>query len=207
MYKSLSQIYDVLKYFSNLSGIPRTQQQSVAEAPTNVGVCDMPDIGPHQYMFIDWKYVSSLKLSSDQYTKYSKHLIWEIASKYVPEDIAILYKDHVTWEVYIEHHPDVDVAALVSAGVRIPWHSVCVYTKLGTDQIRRYLPVMEAECPDIWYYLSRFQKLDETLVSENAHKFDWVDGPHFQTLSPQFLHQYKNLIDVAEFQDYGLLPL
>jgi hypothetical protein len=207
MYTSLSQIYNVLKYFSNLSGIPRTQQQPVTDPdPPETRACDMPDIGPHQYVFIDWTYVSSLRLSRDQYIKYAEHLMWEIASKYVPEDIAVLCKDHVAWEVYIEHNPDVDVAALVSAGVRIPWHSICVHTKLGKDQIRRYLPAMEAECPGIWYYLSRFQKLDETLVSENAHKFDWVDGPYFQTLSPQFLRQYENSIDAPELHDYDLLP-
>lgn len=210
MYTSLSQIDNVLEYFSDLSGVvPQTMQppDDSVETSTLPDAGDMPDIQPHQYCFINWTYVSSLTLSREQYNKYAQYLVWDIASQCVPLDVALAYKDKVSWPVYIESHPNVDVAQLVSADVAIPWPSVCLHARLREDEILAYLPRMEAECPDIWHYLSRFQKLGETFIAANAHKFDWVDGPYFQNLSPSFLQQYTDLVDVAEFHDYGLLPL
>lgn len=207
MYTSLSELDNVLDYFAELSGAVTDTPTEPHSAAQSTSATDMPAIEPHQYRFIDWKYVSSLQLSREQYTKYAEHLVWDIASQHVPEDIAISNKHRVNWSVYVEFHPDVDVARLVDAQVAIPWPSVCLHAKLGKDAIAKYLPIMEGACPGIWYYLSRFQKLDETFIGENASKFDWVDGPYFQNLSPTFLEKYIDWIDVAEFHDYGLLPL
>ena len=210
MYTSLSQIDNVLEYFSKLSGIVSEIQPAVEthdEPCKSSEASDMPDIEPHQYRFIDWKYVSSLKLAPEQYIKYAEHLAWDIASRHVPEDVAVAYKHCVNWSVYVEFHPDVNVARLIDAQVTIPWKSVCMHVNLGEDNVVKYLPIMEEECPDIWHYLSRFQKLSETLIEDNVSKFDWIDGPYFQNLSPTFLEKYIDLIDVAEFHDYGLLPL
>lgn len=210
MYTSLSQIDNVLEYFSELSGMPdmqSTANDSVVEPCNSSEASDMPHIEPHQYRFIDWKYVSSLKLAPEQYIKYAEHLAWDIASRHVPEDVAVAHKHRVNWSVYVEFHPDVDVARLIDAQVAIPWKSVCMHVDLGKDNVAKYLAVMEEECADIWHYLSRFQKLGETLIEENVSKFDWIDGPYFQNLSPAFLEKYIDLIDVAEFHDYGLLPL
>ncbi len=210
MYTSLSQIDSVLEYFADLSGVVPPTIESADDAVEDSKLpdaSDMPVVQPHQYCFINWAYVSSLVLSREQYEKYAPYLVWDIVSKCVPFDVALTYRDKVNWALYIESHPDVDVAQLVAADVAIPWPSVCLHAKLSEDEIRQYLPQMESECSDIWHYLSRFQRLGETLIAQNAHKFDWVDGPYFQNLSAPFLLQYTDLVDVAEFHDYGLLPL
>lgn len=67
----------------------------------------------HNPKSVNWNYVSSLKLTVDEYKLLSPFLIWSIVSKTIDLKTALHFTDKIKWESFIDAN-NIDINILVN---------------------------------------------------------------------------------------------
>lgn len=141
----------------------------------------------------DWKYISTLKLSVQDYAAYSTHLHWDVVSRHIDPEVALEYfKEKVCWDTIAEHN-NLDVEKYINNG------AVFSTVKLVETQVLSETFIRSKVCKDnlensdvVWSILSRTQKLSEEFIEEFFEKLDQFDILTYQSLSFEFIFRHIN---------------
>lgn len=151
--------------------------------------------------FVNWSYVSTLKLSVSEYAEFKDYLDWDIVSTHISFDVARLFKNRINWNLFLSS-TKVDFNDLfdwsIFSDCDYDWEVFLKHQDFSQTYLNMYLDEIEPAIPMCWDFLTQFVKLSERFIQTHADKVNWDNVCFFQSVSFEFLCKNVDRLNLSD---------
>lgn len=151
--------------------------------------------------FVNWSYVSTLKLSVSEYAEFKDYLDWDIVSAHISFDVARLFKNRINWNVLLAStkvkFSDLQIWE-IQYDIDYDWEVLLKHQDVSETVLSLCLDDIERALPMCWDILTQFRKLSERFIQAHADKVNWDNVCFFQSVSFEFLCKNVGRLNLSD---------
>lgn len=191
---------DVLAYFMNVSRVSTPVREDTV----------VPCVPESKYHFLNWDYISELTLTDDEYFRYRAHLNWFKVSKHISPELAMKYKEHVNWDIFLSEHQlsQKYINSIVDDDdIFFDWDVLFESQNLSSEFIDEHmhniLSGSQFTVNRRVEIMCRSQKLSEAFMHRFRVYLNWECIVAHQKISLEFVKEHLKYIDLNELEMFG----